>query len=205
MQKDKNMESVVKYYMRVTGPCTPCNSGPRQEISCFEDVKNFVACYSASMPYTVEIERVVYTVNTDATVKGGRSTLGQSYSINGHPIAKRKTTDYTRFFVGDRLIYAGDIRNFLNEQYRSTINFDATDETTAVMLDNVQTQIKMDNAKLHTNIWKKTPSPSFVRWHYLTDKDIFVDRNLKNLREDGKGQIPLELIQLFNKKHENAK
>ena len=199
------MESVVKYYMRVTGPCTPCNSGPRQEVYSFNDIQNFVACYSASMPYTVELERVVYTVNTDATVKGGRSTLGQSYSINGHPITKQTTTDYLRFFVGDRLIHPGDIRNFLNEQYRSTINFDATQEKRSVMLDNVQTQIKMDNAKLHTNIWKKTPGPSFVRWHYLTRKDIFVDRNLKKLYGYGKGKVPGALIQIFNKKVEHTK
>ncbi len=199
------MESVVKYYMRVTGPCTPCNSGPRQEVYSFEDVKKFVACYSASMPYTVELERIVYTVNTDAMVKVERSTLGQSYSINGHPITNKETTDYLRFFVGDRLIHAIDIRNFLNEQYRSTINFDATNENRAVMLDNVQTQIKMDNEKLHTNIWKKTPPPSFVRWHYLTHKDIFVDRNLKKLYGYGKGKIPVTLIQLFNKKVEHVK
>ena len=200
------MESIVKYYMRVTGPCTPCNSGPNQEIYSFEDLKNFVACYSASMPYTVELERVVYVVNTDATVNAGRSTLGQSYSsINGHPIINQQTTDYLRFFVCDRLIHAIDIRNFLNEQYRSTINFDATNENRAVMLDNVQTQIQMDNAKLHTNIWKKTPQPSFVRWHYLTGKDIFVNRNLKKIYGYGKGKTPVALVQLFNKKLEHTK
>lgn len=199
------MESVVKYYMRVIGPCTQCNSGPSQEIDSFNDLKNFVACYSASMPYTVELERVVYTINPDTMVNVGRSTLEQSCSINGHPIINQKTTDYFRFFVGAKLIRAADVRNFLNEQYRSTINFDATNENRAVMLDNVQTQIQMNNAKLHTNIWKKAPPPSFVRWHYLTPKDVFVDKNLKKLYGYGKGKVPAALVRLFNKKVEHTK
>lgn len=170
------MEYVVKYYLRVNGPCTPCNSGPRKEIDSFNDVKKFVASYSASMPYTVVIERIVYTIT------------GQ------------ETTDSYKFFVGDNLICTQDIRNFVKEQYRSTLGFDAPDSNRKVMLDSLHTQIKMDNTMLDTNIWKKTPPPNFVVWHYLTSKDVFVNRNLKKLYGRGKGQIPSGLVDLFNKK-----
>jgi len=84
--------------------------------------------------------------------------------------------------VGDKLIYPNDIAIFLTDQYKKTFNFDLKKtENKPVMLDGV-------------------PGHCFVRWHYLGDTDIFVEREtLNQIWPTATKKIPVGLTTFFNK------
>jgi len=132
----------------------------------------------------------------------------QIYSIedlakytNGYPLhmnipqtieiecAKDKTILHKyKILVGDKLIYPKDIENFLTDQYKNTFNFDTTKmENKPVMLDGI-------------------PGHIFVRWHYLTNADVFVERKtLNQIWPVATGKPPFELVELLNQKTDRAR
>ena len=84
------------------------------------------------------------------------------YTLRLKRLVGTKVIDEYTILVGDRLIYPNDIDTFLKDQYRKTFNFDVDSaENKPVMLDGV-------------------PGHIFVRWHYLTDVDVFVERKTLN-------------------------
>lgn len=98
-------------------------------------------------------------------------------------VDKRLKDKYT-ILVGDRLIYPSDIATFLTDQYKNTFNFDANSaENKPVMLDSV-------------------PGHLFVRWHYLTIADVFVERKtLNQIWPVETGKPPINLVQMMNRKN----
>ena len=157
-----NLEQIVRFDLRHTGPCTQCHNGPVKQISSIEDLAEYTRRYPLHMniPYTIVIERII----------------------------DKMVTDKYKILVGDRLIYPCDIDTFLKNQYSKTFNFNlAETENKPVMLDGV-------------------PGHCFVRWHYLTDADIFVERKtLNQILPFKTGKPPVGLVELFNKKIENAR
>lgn len=180
------MKEVVEFYLRNTGPCTPFNSGPVKQISSFEDLANYVASYSSSLPYKIEVKRIVYTLDDGKYIIGGRSTLGQKRSLNGHPIIDKNITDNVAFFVGNKLAYPADVARFLIEQYGSALDFNATQKDKPAVLDKIQTVMAPG---------KQTRS---AQWHYLTENDVFVDRNMNQLWPENTETVPVGLVELFN-------
>ncbi len=188
IKKERKMKEVVEFYLQNTGPCTPFNSGPVKQISSFEDLAHYVACYSSSLPYKIEIKRIVYTLDTGRYVTSGRSTLGQKRCLNNHPIIDKKTTDKFVLLVGNKLAYPADVARFLTEQYGSALDFNAIQKDKPVMLDKIQTVMAPG---------KQTRS---AQWHYLTENDVFVDRNMNQLWPINTGTVPAGLVEMFNKK-----
>ena len=151
-----NLEQVVSFDLRLTGPCTQCHNGPVKQIYSIEDLAEYTRRYPLhmSIPYTIVIERVI----------------------------NKKVTDKYKILVGDKLIYPNDIDAFLKDQYKNTFNFDLKKtENKPVMLDGI-------------------PGHTFVRWHYLGDTDIFVEREtLNQIWPEKTGKLPLGLATFFNK------
>ena len=170
-----NLEQIIRFDLRLTGPCTQCHNGPVKQIYSIEDLAEYTRKYPLHMniPYTIVIERVI----------------------------NKKVTDKYKILVGDKLIYPNDIDAFLKDQYKKTFNFDLKKtEKKPVMLDGV-------------------PGHCFVRWHYLTNADVFVERKTLNQILPVKtgtppimlflpiktGKPPVGLVELFNKKTENVR
>ncbi len=110
------------------------------------------------------------------------------YTIVIERVIDKKVTDKYKILVGDKLIYPNDIDAFLKDQYKKTFNFDLKKtENKPVMLDGV-------------------PGHCFVRWHYLTDADTFVERKtLNQIWPIKTNKPPVGLVELFNKKIENVR
>jgi len=151
-----NLEQIVRFDLRLTGPCTQCHNGPVKQIYSIEDLAEYTRRYPLhmSIPYTIVIERVI----------------------------GKDVTDKYKILVGDKLIYPNDIAIFLTDQYKKTFNFDLKKtENKPVMLDGV-------------------PGHCFVRWHYLGDTDIFVEREtLNQIWPTATKKIPVGLTTFFNK------
>ena len=161
---------ITEFYLKNTGPCTPFNSGPFKRIEYFEDLANYVACYSSSMPFKIEIKRIDYIVDENRYVAGARNTLGQNRILNGHPIIDKKTSNLGKFYVGNKLICLADIINFLTEQYGSGLGIEADGKSYAAVLDKIQT------------IMTPNGQTRLAQWHYLRLwDDVFVDKNLNGL------------------------
>ena len=161
---------ITEFYLKNTGPCTPFNSGPVKQIFSFEDLAHYVACYSSSMPFQIEIKRIDYTVDKNRYIAGARSTLGQNRILNGHPIIDKKTSNLGKFYVGNKLICLADIINFLTEQYGSGLGIEADGKSYAAVLDKIQT------------IMTPNGQTRLAQWHYLRLwDDVFVDKNLNGL------------------------
>ncbi len=169
------MAKVVEFYLRHSGPCTQCHNGPFKQISSIEDLAKYTAHYPLHM-------NIPHTIIIERVID-------------------KKVTDKYTILVGDRLIYPNDIETFLMDQYKKTFNFDLNKtENKPVMLDSI-------------------PGHIFVRWHYLTDADIFVERKTLNQILPVKtgtppimlflsiktGKPPVGLVELFDRKIENAR
>lgn len=109
------------------------------------------------------------------------------YTIVIERFVDKNVTDKYKILVGDKLIYPNDIDAFLKDQYKNTFNFNLSDtEHKPVMFDGV-------------------PGHIFVRWHYLTDSDVFVEREtLNQIWPVETGRPPVGLVELLNKKTENV-
>lgn len=109
--------------------------------------------------------------------------MGIPYTIKIERLIDKKAIDKYTILVGDRLIYPNDIDTFLKDQYKKTFNFDANNaESKPVMLDGI-------------------PGHIFVRWHYLTNADVFVERKtLNQIWPVATGKPPFELVELLNQK-----
>ena len=111
------------------------------------------------------------------------------YTIIIERVIDKKVTDKYKILVGDRLIYPKDIENFLTDQYKNTFNFNADNtENKPVMLDGV-------------------PGHIFVRWHYLTNADVFVERKTLNKiwpEDENLWKTPVGLVQLLKKTKEKV-
>lgn len=176
-----NLEQVVSFDLRLTGPCTPFRSGPFKTIVSFDDLKHYIQTYSSSMPYTIDITERVLTFDTDRYIAGGRSTLAQRRTWNNYLVVEEKETNKFRFFVGKKLIYPADIINFLTEQYGSSLDFDVDTENKPVMLDGIHEQIIVGAHNRETGTLMPDKKTRSAQWHYLTNNEIFVDGNLKQL------------------------
>ena len=182
------MTEVAEFYLKNTGPCTPFNSGPVKQIESFEDLAHYVACYSSSMPFKIEIKRIDYIVDENQYIASGRNTLGQNRILNGHPIIDKKTSNLGKFYVGNKLIYPTDIISILTEQYGSGLGIDAGAKKDAAMLDKIQT------------IMSPNGQTRLAQWHYLTLYDTFVDHSLNQIWPVATGKPPVALVKLFGNK-----
>ena len=185
-----SLKQIVEFNLHLTGPCTPFRSGPVKKIADFEDLKHYVATYSSSMPYTIDIIEMVYNVDTDRYVGGGRNTLGLRRAWNNYLVVDEEEINKFKFFVGNKLIYPVDIINFLTEQSGSPLDFDVKAENKPVMLDGVHEQIIVGTRDKKTGALLPDKKVRSVKWHYLTNQEIFVDRNINQLWPRDTGEIP---------------
>ena len=192
------MATATEFYIHNIGPCTPLGGGSVKQIDSFEDLLKYTNSFSASMPYTIEINPTVYTYDPNKYINEARHTLGQTNSYKNHPIIKKEKMDMYKILVGDRLIYPADIIKFLTEQYGSALDFDVNAENKPVMLDNVRIQVLVGTYDPKT---KKEKVVRYANWHYLDENvDEFLDRKTLTRMfgcEENLGMVPDKLIQMF--------
>ena len=168
----------VEFYLRHTGPCTQCHNGPFKQISSFDDLLKYTRGYPLHMdiPYTLRLKRIADEIVTD---------------------------EYT-ILVGDKLIYPNDVATFLIDQYKNTFNFNLSDtEHKPVMLDGVHEQIIVGTRK--NGVLMPDQKIRSAQWHYLTNADIFVEREtLNQIWPVETGRPPVGLVELLNKKTEKV-
>ena len=217
------MAKVVEFYLINTGPCTPGSGASKKQIGSFEDLINYTNSYSSSVPYTIELKCVVKTYDENKFV--GRHTFGQTRTYKNHPIINQETVDTYKIYVGDKLICVDDIVKFVNEQYsmkafqksfvEETYNLDLdlcfddkgkpVNKDKPVVLDKIQFTYK--NAPKKDGVLDPQEKDlelvrvPLIQWHYLTEKDIFVDRKtLRRITEDGTiGEVIVVLKEFFTK------
>lgn len=110
--------------------------------------------------------------------------MNMPFTLHLEYFANNKMADKHKILVGNKLIYPEDVKLFLINQYNSTLDFTA-DEDRPIMLDSI-------------------PKYSSVLWHYLTDADIFLEREtLGQLwkKDENLGKVPSWLREFCDRVH----
>ena len=163
-----------------------------------EELKGVIKNNNSFVPYVLDITRSVQVIDTDTVEYMSQAP----FVITAAPTVLG--CEGIRMIVSNKLTYPQDVRNILNQQYGSTLDFDVNKqwhESTPVYFSGVneRKQYGLRNSK--------TDAPSsytlyFVKCRPLGSKDIVVDDNLNQIWSQKTNAAPKELIALLAKTKE---
>ena len=157
-------------------------------------------------PYKLNVSRTVQIIDTDNTTN--------RFGITTTPVILGK--ENVSLIVADKLMYPNDVRMMLMEKYGSLLNlndcignevkpvfFGGVNKETKVGLRK-STRLGINNINLNdSSVGNPTRYNLYhVNCHYLNNKDIVMNTNMKQIWPINTGIMPLELSQLLAKKKE---